>query len=158
MKYRDNGAVGALLDEYEKAITELKSVIQDLSPMKLNAIVDFLTKDEDCKSIQKILNHVLAAGYSYVVQIRNSQGENCKFLKYQSFDTTKEYMTALDLMFQFNVKFFEDYPDLDLDDYDNNRFKVRWGPLYDIEQLFEHAIVHILRHRRQIERFKLKLR
>ena len=28
-----------------------------------------------------------------------------------------------------------------------------WGPLYDFEQLFEHAIVHVLRHRRQIERF-----
>jgi hypothetical protein len=31
--------------------------------------------------------------------------------------------------------------------------KVRWGPTYDLEQLLEHAIVHILRHRRQIERF-----
>ena len=30
---------------------------------------------------------------------------------------------------------------------------VRWGPQYDLEQLLEHAIVHILRHRRQIEKF-----
>jgi len=28
-----------------------------------------------------------------------------------------------------------------------------WGAHYDMEQLLEHAIVHILRHRRQIERF-----
>ena len=27
-----------------------------------------------------------------------------------------------------------------------------WGVRYDLEQLLEHAIVHILRHRRQIER------
>jgi hypothetical protein len=29
----------------------------------------------------------------------------------------------------------------------------RWGVQYDMEQMLEHAIVHILRHRRQIERF-----
>ncbi len=32
-------------------------------------------------------------------------------------------------------------------------FKVttRWQTEYDIEQMLEHAIVHILRHRRQVE-------
>ena len=29
----------------------------------------------------------------------------------------------------------------------------RWGVRYDLEQLLEHAVVHILRHRRQIEKF-----
>ncbi len=28
----------------------------------------------------------------------------------------------------------------------------RWGVRYDLEQLLEHAIVHVLRHRRQIEK------
>jgi hypothetical protein len=28
-----------------------------------------------------------------------------------------------------------------------------WGVTYDAEQLLEHAIVHVLRHRRQIEKF-----
>ena len=37
-----------------------------------------------------------------------------------------------------------------------NTFTVRWGVLYNLEQLLEHAIVHILRHRRQIERFKVQ--
>ena len=32
------------------------------------------------------------------------------------------------------------------------------GQVYNIEQIAEHAIVHILRHRRQIEKFKLALR
>ena len=35
----------------------------------------------------------------------------------------------------------------------SKKIKVRWGQLYDPEQLMEHAIVHILRHRRQIENF-----
>jgi uncharacterized damage-inducible protein DinB len=28
-----------------------------------------------------------------------------------------------------------------------------WGVRYDVEQLLEHAVVHVLRHRRQIEKF-----
>jgi hypothetical protein len=31
-----------------------------------------------------------------------------------------------------------------------------WGQVYDFEQFMEHAIVHVLRHRRQIERFLIK--
>ena len=31
-----------------------------------------------------------------------------------------------------------------------------WGVTYNLEQLLEHAIVHILRHRRQIEKFMLQ--
>ena len=33
------------------------------------------------------------------------------------------------------------------------KMDVPWGVRYDLEQLLEHAIVHVLRHRRQIERF-----
>jgi hypothetical protein len=32
-------------------------------------------------------------------------------------------------------------------------FTVRWGPVYDPEMLLEHAICHLLRHRRQLERW-----
>lgn len=84
--YRNNGAIGALLDEYERAIKDLKDVLKTIKPAELTTIVDNKTFEAD----KKIL--------------------------------------------------------------------VRWGQLYDVEQLFEHAIVHILRHRRQIERFLLILR
>ena len=33
------------------------------------------------------------------------------------------------------------------------RFPVRWGPTYDPDMLLEHAICHLLRHRRQITRW-----
>jgi len=38
--YRDNGAIGALLDEYEKSIKELIEVISNISPSDLIEIVD----------------------------------------------------------------------------------------------------------------------
>ena len=32
-------------------------------------------------------------------------------------------------------------------------FTVRWGPEYDPEMILEHAVCHVLRHRRQLERW-----
>jgi hypothetical protein len=31
-----------------------------------------------------------------------------------------------------------------------------WGPIFNLEQMFEHAIVHVLRHQRQVQRYLLK--
>ena len=157
-KYRANGAIGALLDEYEKSMFDLKGVILNLTSSQLTQIVDHETKDEDCKSIQSILSHVVDSGYTYVVEVRKSLGENANHSSKGLFSSAQAYADALDKMFTFNEQLFEDYPDLKLEAYDSNeKFKVRWGQVYDVEQIFEHAIVHILRHRKQIEIFKLKL-
>ena len=32
-------------------------------------------------------------------------------------------------------------------------FAVRWGPRYDPDMILEHAVCHLLRHRRQLERW-----
>lgn len=74
-KFRNNGVVGALLDEYEKSLNELNEVIKDVSDDDLIKIVDPITKDEDCRSIQSILTHVVQSGYTYVVEIRKWLGE-----------------------------------------------------------------------------------
>ena len=39
-KYRDNGAIGALLDEYEKSVNELKDTIVNLSSSELARVID----------------------------------------------------------------------------------------------------------------------
>jgi uncharacterized damage-inducible protein DinB len=156
--YRDNGAIGALLDEYEKSINELIYVIKDITDDQLLVTVDHQTKDEDCRSIQTILTHVLQAGYAYATYIRNGLGENLSFQRPHHFDSSIDYEIALKNMFQFSEKVFVDYPNIKLEEKDSsNKMLVRWGQLYDVEQLMEHAIVHILRHRRQIERFIKRL-
>lgn len=157
--YRDNGAVGALLDEYEKAINELKQLIEPLDDDIIARIVDPETKDNDCRSIQTILNHVIHAGYNYIIYLRNHEGEKLNLVKKENYNTAKEFINAIDKMFQFNELFFVDYPDYELEQFDvNKKIAVRWGQNYDGDQMMEHAIVHILRHRRQIERFLLKIK
>ncbi len=157
-EYRNNGAIGALLDEYEKSLNELKSVIANLTSYELTKIVDEETNDEDCRSIQTILSHVVESGYTYVIEVRKSLGEDVSYMKKEFLGATKEYAIALDKMFVYSEKLFLDYPNIQLEEYDpNKKFEVRWGQKYDVEQIYEHAIVHILRHRRQIERFKLRI-
>ena len=157
--YRDNGAIGALLDEYELSLGALKGVISDLSLEELLKIVDHQTEDKDCRSIQTILSHVIESGYTYVIEIRKSLGETVAYKNKELLDSIEAYKLGLDEMFDYNLELFRDYPDIKLEEFEaEKKFRVRWGQVYDVEQIFEHAIVHILRHRRQIERFKIRLR
>ena len=158
-RYQNNGAVIAILDEYKKALTEFENVISNLTYKDLIAIVDNKTEDADCKSIQTILTHVIKSGYCYIIEIRKSLGEQIDFVEHETFNTVKQYKAELKKMFKYTERLFRDYPNLNLEDFDlEKKILVKWGQHYDVEQLLEHAIVHILRHRRQIERFLIKLK
>ncbi|NQX86836.1 MAG: DinB family protein [Flavobacteriaceae bacterium] len=157
-KFRNKGAIGALLDEYEKAINELVETINNISEKELAKIIDFETDDEDCKSIQSILTHTVQSGYNYIVEIRMWLGESLEYRNKINFQTIEDYKYALQEMFKCNEQLLMDYPNIELCENDpNKKINVRWGQNYDVEQLLEHAILHILRHRRQIEKIKLKI-
>lgn len=158
--YRDQGALGALLDEYEKAIHELSDVLSEIDTEELHRIVDYTTQDSDCVSIQTILSHVIQAGYNYTIAIENHYfNANKDYSSMVTFDCIREYQSALKQMFMYQAHIFDLNPKIQLEQKDPNlKMVVSWGQSYDIEQLIEHAIVHILRHRRQIERFVIKLR
>jgi hypothetical protein len=71
--------------------------------------------------------------------------------------TTREYSEDLTNVFSYTEAIFKEIKDNDLEQLDNSlKIKTRWGQLYDIEQMTEHAIVHILRHKRQIDKIKRK--
>ncbi len=155
--YRDQGAIGALLDEYEKAMDELFDVIRSIHPDELTCIIDTETKDEDCRSIQTILTHVIRAGYFYTQAIRKNKGDKVEANESIVCDNIDDYIIALKEMFTYNVALFEAYPNLTLDSQEKSDLVFfQSGQVFDYEQLMEHAIVHILRHRRQIERFRIK--
>ncbi len=155
-KYRDSGAIGALLDEYERAIDELKKVLNSVSSEELLAVVDSKTNDPDCKSIQTILSHIVRSGYGYAIEVKKLLNEQTDFRENILLDSISEYKKALTEMFNYNAQLFENNSKIKLEEFNNEKkIIVWWGQTYDVEQLFEHAIVHILRHRRQIERFLL---
>ena len=158
-KFRNNGAIGAILDEYEKAVIELDKVISDVTNNELIKIIDNETTNSDCKSIQTILTHLIRAGNIYVLEVRKMLGEEIEYTERKIFQTTREYQSELKIMFENNEKLFKDYPNIELEETNNEKkILTKWNQQYDVEQLFEHAIVHILKHRRQIERSKQTMR
>src|SRR6478609_9075044 len=68
------GTIKALLDEYKKAINELIAVIKPLGTKEILVIRDDKTTDENCRSIQTILTHVVYAGYGYTNFIDKNLG------------------------------------------------------------------------------------
>ena len=149
------GAIKALLDEYKKAINELIEVIKPIDKDALSTIVDHKTEDPDCRSIQTVLTHVVRSGFGYTIYIENSIGLNKPRLEGEILTDAGKYIDALNLMYAYCEDFLKKNPGIAIEQMDNTKkITTNWGQQYDIEQLLEHAIVHILRHRRQIEKFK----
>ena len=147
-----NKMLVALLAEYKKAAEELKSVLINIPQEEFIEIKDSNTIDSDCHSIQTIISHVIGSGYTYANYI-NAQIHVDWYEYNNRIGSPKEGIKELDKMLDFTNTTF-----LNISAFSNKEIakwviKSRWNVTYDFEQLMEHAIVHILRHRRQIEQF-----
>ena len=146
------GSVGALMDEYERVTVELTKILESISDEEYARIRDTQTADEDCRSIQTIMTHVVGAGYGYAGYMRDAWGigrEQHERVPIPRAETPAKLRAMLDYM----IATLEGRWDFSYEAQEAMKMKVRWGPTYDFEMLFEHAIVHVMRHRRQIERF-----
>ncbi len=150
------GPRGALLDVYQQALSDLKKTVEGIADADLVIITDPQTSDENCRSLQTILAHVVNSGYGYATYINNLNSPRKERPAKVFRLTVKEFIHDLDEMFAFTEEVFSRIKDEEVEQ-NNNELKMitGWGQFYDIEQLTEHAIVHVLRHRRQIERIKL---
>jgi uncharacterized damage-inducible protein DinB len=146
------GAVGALMDEYERAVAELTRVLESISEEEYERIRDTETEDEACRSIQTIMSHVIGAGYGYAGMYRQAWG-----LERNPWPREKiaksDVVPKLQDMLRYTAETLDGRWDLTEAEGNAMRIPSPWEQVYDFEQLFEHAIVHVLRHRRQIERF-----
>jgi uncharacterized damage-inducible protein DinB len=152
MKTYRQGAVGALMDEYERVVAELEGILEEISDADFELVRDTETRDENCRSIQTILTHVVGAGYGYAGMMRDAWGMERVGRMYEPM-TRSEAPGRLAAMLEYTRATLEGHWDLSEDEANAMKMQSGWGQLYDFEQLFEHAIVHVMRHRRQIERF-----
>ncbi len=148
------GAIGALMDEYERAAEDLKKILETLPQELFIKIYDYETADEDCRSILTIMKHVVRSGYGYCNQIRLFLGFTPHLPEYK-IDTQHDAIRMLEKVLTFTANSVEGKWNMGESEIAATKAETRWG-LYNIEMMFEHAIVHILRHRRQIEKFLIK--
>lgn len=142
------------MDEYERAASELQRLVERLHEKDFVRIVDPHTSDNDCRSAQTIMSHVVSAGYGYASYIREALSMAVdrppkRLLSH------RESLEELRSMLVYTAQTLEGRWDMEEEEIKSTVIKSRWGVTYDLEQLLEHAIVHILRHRRQIEKWGL---
>jgi len=149
------GAIGALMDEYERATSDLKLLLQLITGGQFIQILDTQTNDEECRSVQTIISHVVNSGYAYADYIRAyfhipSTSPARRLLMHG------EAVNQLTAMLGYSAQTLDGKWEMPEGQIVAVSINTRWGVKYDLEQLMEHAIVHVLRHRRQIERLRGK--
>ena len=140
------------MDEYERAASELGRLIERIPEDDFVRVVDPQTSDDSCRSVQTIMSHVVRAGYGYADYIRE-QFSIASTRPQNELLSRQESIEQLDAALQYTAQTLEGKWDMSEEEISRTVIKSRWGPVYDLEGLLEHAIVHILRHRRQIEKF-----
>ena len=144
-----------MMDEYERAASEFVRIVSGISDAEFERERDTRTADPHCRSVQSIMNHVIGSGYGYADYIRgafsvpSARPSLPMLARTQSLDQIKH-------MLAYTAETLEGRWEYSDEQTGAVRINSRWGVQYDMEQMLEHAIVHILRHRRQIERFLQK--
>lgn len=150
---KNKGAVNAILKVYKKSIDDLMSTIDTITDKQLIEIIGNKDINDECSSIQNILAHVVNSGYSYINYIQNHR----KVIvfhkpKWTSRNTIEEFKKDLEKMFRQSEIVFADIYDDELERFSQDeKIHTNWKQYYDIEQIMEHAIVHIMRHELQIK-------
>lgn len=154
--YELEGGLGAILAEYKKASDEFVLVIKNVPQNDFLKIVDKKTTDDDCRSIQTISRHVIRSGYAYANYILNALGITAEFpiADEMKIKKAEDATNEIRKMIEYNL---HNLYEVNREKIEVNMFSIefttRWGEEFNFEQILEHAVVHILRHRRQIEKF-----
>lgn len=147
------GAIGALTDEYEKALDELKTLLIKISDDAFKKAYN-KEADKDFQSVRNLVVHITSSGYVYANHIRKRFGNGYTVPEIE-ITKTEQGIFRLDEMFKYTVETFEDKWLLTDDELLNTIIKTSWTT-YDLEAIIEHSIVHVLRHRLQIEKMIFK--
>jgi len=144
--------VKALMEEYHRSTIDLKEVLCKIPDFDFQKIRDHKTEDPDCKSIQTVVTHIVGSGYTYINYINTIS--KIEWREYDNLiENSSEGIMEIDKMLDYTQSSLKHILHFENAEIETWKFESRWDVIYDFEQLMEHAIVHILRHRRQIENF-----
>ncbi len=148
------GSLRAILDEYARAIREFELVLRALPAERYEARTTL--SDDNFANIRDILNHTIGAAHNYVNYLTDALDGTDRGYQKREFPhaNASEALTSLWEAFGRMVDVLRRIKDWTDEKQEEVKFVTRWKQSYDIEQMLEHAIVHILRHRRQLERWR----
>ena len=147
------GPFGALMDEYARAAEEFCRVVEGTARDRY--AIERPSDDPDTVSIRSICVHAVGAAHRYADYIREARGLPFIDRFVVAPETVAEpaavrpaLIKAMHYTEESLAGWYEDpEPAYQI------TFQVRWGRTYDPDMILEHAVMHLLRHRRQIERW-----
>ena len=149
-----SGPFGALMDEYARAADEFCRVAERFEAPRFDA--EKPANTQETRSPRAVCLHVIGAAHRYAHYIRKARGVD--FVERYNADPARLH-TAQDVpgLLAEGIVLMEQTvePLLRANEQEIQAltFVVRWGPRYDPEMILEHAVCHLLRHRRQLERW-----
>ena len=148
------GPFGALMDEYARAAEDFCRVVEGFDLARFDAARP--SNDPNTVSPRSICLHVIGGAHRYAHYVRKARGVD--FVeRYEAEPGRLRVPQDVRALLTEGIVLTEETvePLLKASDEDIQAlsFPVRWGPRYDPEMILEHAVCHLLRHRRQLERW-----
>jgi hypothetical protein len=148
------GPFGALMDEYARAAEDFCRVAERFDIDRF--VGKRPSKNPNTESPWTICLHVVGAAHRYAHYIRKVRGVD--FVeRYDPNPARLSDPKDVRALLAEGIRFTEDTVEPLLGATEQEiqalSFPVRWGPTYDPEMIIEHGVCHLLRHRRQLERW-----
>jgi hypothetical protein len=147
------GPFGALRDEYARAAEDFCRVLETFDARRFAEERD--ASDPDGRSPRAIARHACSATRGYANDIRRVRGlpHGAPRVELAEVRSPQDARRLLEEGLRWTEGALEGYYDADEATVRGHEFTVSWGVRYDPEMLLEHAVCHLLRHRRQLERW-----
>lgn len=148
------GPFGALMDEYARAAEDFCRVVETFDLTRFDA--ERPSNNPNTVSPRAICLHVIGAAHRYAHYIRKARGVDfverydAEPAQLRSPQDVRRLLTEGTLLTEETVEPLLNATEQEIQALS---FAVRWGPRYDPEMILEHAVCHVLRHRRQLERW-----
>lgn len=148
------GPFGALMDEYARAAEDFCRVVETFDLARFDA--ERPSDNPNTVSPRAICLHAIGAAHRYAHYIRKVRGLDC-VERYEADPARLRSPRDVRALLTEGILLTEEtvQPLLKAgeEEIQSLSFTVRWGPRYDPEMILEHAVCHLLRHRRQLERW-----
>jgi hypothetical protein len=142
------------MDEYARAAEDFCRVVEGFDSARF--VAERASSNPNTISPHAICLHMCGAAHRYAHYIRKARGVD--FVERYELDASRlrsphDLRALLAEAIVFTEATVEPLLDATEEEVQGLSFPVRWGPRYDPEMILEHAVCHLLRHRRQLERW-----
>jgi len=140
------GPLGALIDLTQAALEDFIAELEGLDAAALDAPRQ---PDGELRTLRQVADHVRVAAHIYLDLQRRAFGlgeEPCP----ETPGDGPSLLRELEAIPQRAWALLEDKAGWSDEELCAVRMEASWGQVFDLEQLLEHALAHVLRHRRQV--------